>query len=189
MSLARSSLVEKYGTDAVRYILLRHVSPTEDADLTLDAIHEHYTAHLTNVGNLVARIMQLAESNLDSYSGINPRTDLIALERFDFHKALDGIWARIQKLDQTITETKPFAVIKEDSDKGKRMIDELRTELLFIAHTLAPYMPATSRKIHDAIVSNKKPENLFPRFYECEICRCSLPHTIRAVCRGRHRTD
>ena len=34
-------LVAKYGTDAVRYLLLRHVSPSEDSDLTLEAIHDH----------------------------------------------------------------------------------------------------------------------------------------------------
>ncbi len=157
-------LVAKYGTDAVRYLLLRHVSPAEDSDLTLEAIHDHYTAHLTNgLGNLVARVMQLAESNLEQYSGINPRTDLTALEHFDFNKAMDVIWSRIQKLDQTITETKPFAVVKEDPEKGKQMIDALRTELLFIARALTPYMPTTSEKIHSAVVTNKKPENLFPR--------------------------
>ncbi|MEK7144721.1 MAG: methionine--tRNA ligase [Patescibacteria group bacterium] len=157
-------LVEKYGTDAVRYIFLRHVSPTEDSDLTLDAIHDHYTAHLTNgLGNLVARVMQLAESNIGSFSGTHSQTDFIALEQFDFHKALDTIWSRIQKLDQTITETKPFAVVKENPSEGKRMIDELRTELFFIAQILEPYMPATSKKIYDAVVANKKPENLFPR--------------------------
>lgn len=157
-------LVAKYGTDATRYILLRHVHPFEDTDVTWERLDEWYTANLTNgLGNLVARVMKLAESHLDAYSDVNPRKDLVALEQFDFKSAMDDIWARIQKLDQMITETEPFKVIKEDLEKGKKLIDEQRTELLFIAHALAAYMPETSVLIHDAVVSNKKPENLFPR--------------------------
>jgi methionyl-tRNA synthetase len=157
-------LVKQYGTDAVRYILLRHVSPTEDSDLTLEAIKEQYTAHLTNgLGNLVARVMQLSQTHLKEWGGINPRPDTQLLERFDFAGAMNTIWARIQKLDQTITETRPFEVVKTDPEKGVALIDALRNELLLIAHTLKAYMPETSEKIHQAVLSNKKPENLFPR--------------------------
>jgi methionyl-tRNA synthetase len=158
-------LVEKYGTDATRYILLRHCHPTEDSDVTWERLDEWYTANLTNgLGNLVARVMKLSESHLDHYSGINPRKDLVALQQFNFQGAMDDIWSRIQKLDQEITETEPFKIVKSDPERGKKLIDAQRTELLFIAHTLEPYMPSTSALIHDAIVvANKKPENLFPR--------------------------
>ena len=48
-------LVEKYGTDATRYILLRHVHPTDDSDLTWEKMDEWYTANLVNgLGNLTA---------------------------------------------------------------------------------------------------------------------------------------
>ncbi|MFA6278799.1 MAG: methionine--tRNA ligase [Candidatus Paceibacterota bacterium] len=157
-------LVKKYGTDATRYILLRHIHPTEDSDVTWERLDEWYTANLTNgLGNLVARVMKLSESHLDSYSVINPREDLVALEQFNFQGAMDSIWARIQKLDQEITEKEPFKIIKSDPEKGKQIIDNLRTELFFIAHTLKAYMPKTSETIEMAVLENKKPENLFPR--------------------------
>ncbi len=157
-------LVTKYGTDATRYILLRHIHPTEDSDVTRERLDEWYTANLTNgLGNLVARVMKLSENHLDVYSGINSREDLTALEQFNFQATMDSIWARIQKLDQVITETEPFKLIKSDPEKAKKLIDEQRTELLFIAHTLKAYMPDTSDIIHNAVVTNKKPENLFPR--------------------------
>lgn len=157
-------LVKKYGTDATRYLLLRHVHSTEDSDVTWEKLDEWYTANLTNgLGNLVARVMKLAETHLDKYTGIDPHPDLVALEQFNFQNAMDSIWSRIQELDQTITETKPFEVIKNDVEKGKKLIDELRTKLIFIARMLESYMPTTSSAIHDAVVNNKKPENLFPR--------------------------
>jgi len=157
-------LVAKYGTDATRYILLRHIHPTEDSDVTWERLDEWYTANLTNgLGNLVARVMKLSESHLDAYSGINPRQDLVALENFNFQGAMDDIWACIQRLDQEITETEPFKVIKENPEEGKQLIEKHRTELLLIAHMLTAYMPTTSEQIHDAVIANKKPENLFPR--------------------------
>src|SRR3989344_2952172 len=157
-------LVKKYGTDATRYILLRHINPMEDSDVTWEKLDEWYTANLTNgLGNLVARVMKLSENYLNQYSGVNPRKDLEALGNFDFKTAMDHIWMRIQKLDQEITDTEPFKVIKEDSEKGQKLIDAQRTELLFIAHTLKAYMPTTSELIHNAVMTNKKPENLFPR--------------------------
>lgn len=161
-------LVKKYGTDAVRYILLRHVSPTEDSDLTLDAIHEHYTAHLTNgLGNLVARVMKLTEQYVDEPISVEkmemPKEFVEAIENFQFNCAADMIWERMQKLDNTIAEEKPFSVIKEDKEKGKQILTACVEELFWIGTTLAPLMPETSRKILEAIAANKKPENLFPR--------------------------
>ena len=161
-------IVEKYGTDAVRYILLRHVSPAEDSDLTLETIHEHYTAHLTNgLGNLVARVMKLAETHLlEPVSPVAvqpPREYGEALEAFEFNKAMDFIWTRITALDERITNEKPFAVVKEDMEKGCALISELALEVYQIGAFLAPFMPATSVLVQRAVIENKKPDNLFPR--------------------------
>jgi methionyl-tRNA synthetase len=160
-------LVQKYGTEATRYLLLRHVHPVEDSDVTWERLDEWYTANLTNgLGNLVARITQLAESHLEVLQEsviTNWRIESTLTEQFDFQGALDHLWSRIQTLDQTITTTKPFAVIKEDAGKGKHMIEALRSELVLIARELSPFMPSTSHVILDAIAANKKPENLFPR--------------------------
>ena len=170
-------LIETYGAEAVRYFLLRHVSPFEDGDITREGFKEAYTANLTNgLGNLVARVMKLAETHLpepacgelvESVEKPEPKPfpqeygD--ALDAFEFNKAMDLIWARIAALDERITNEKPFSVIKEDSEKGKAIIRELVLELYKIGELLAPFMPATSEKILAAIRENKKPENLFPR--------------------------
>jgi len=163
------ALVEKYGADAVRYVLLRHTSPFEDSDLTLDAIHEHYTAHLTNgLGNLVARVMKLAETHLEKpverpEATPFPQEYWDMINAFEFNRAMDFIWARIQALDERITLEEPFKVVKEDVEKGRAMIAELVTELYQIGRFLNPFMPATNEIIKKTILENKKPENLFPR--------------------------
>ncbi len=163
-------LVQKYGVDAVRYVLLRHTSPFEDSDLTLEAIHDHYTAHLTNgLGNLVARVMKLAEQYLPkpieepNIQGTYPGEITRLIQEFRFNDAMDFIWAYIQKGDQNITEQEPFKVVKENEQKGVQMIYEFVQELYLIAHFLTPFMPETSEIIKKAVLENKKPENLFPR--------------------------
>ena len=54
-------LVKKYGTDAVRYFLLREIPPTEDGDFTYEKFEGRYNADLAKgLGNLAARVITMA---------------------------------------------------------------------------------------------------------------------------------
>ena len=162
------ALVKEYGTDAVRYFLARHVHPFDDSDFTPAHFKDAYNAGLANgLGNLAARIMQLAQTHLSEPIKVEwkplPKEFTEVMESFEINKAAEYVWGRIAALDHKITETAPFKVIKEDVEKGKAIITELVVELAFIDQMLEPLLPETSKKIIDAIVANKKPENLFPR--------------------------
>lgn len=159
------ALVAKYGTDATRYIFLRHVHPFDDSDLTWEKMDEYYTANLVNgLGNLVARIMQMAETHLEveDFEPLDPTT-IDAPEFLNFQSAMDHIWSLIQKLDEQIAETEPFKLIKTEPEVAKAIISNLRAELLHIGRLLLPCMPETSATIRAAVRANKKPENLFKR--------------------------
>ncbi len=69
----------------------------------------------------------------------------------------------MQALDQHITATEPFKVVKTDPQKGKELIAGMVKELAAIDLMLGPIIPETSKKIIEAIMANKKPENLFAR--------------------------
>lgn len=162
-------LVEKYGTDAVRYYLARHIHPFEDSDFTEEKFREVYNAHLANgLGNLVARIMKLAETHLEG--PITPpdpapfaREYAGGIETFEFNQATNFIWGRVQGLDRRIAEEQPFVTVRDDLEKGRALIAELLRELYWIYRLLHPFMPATSETIKEAVKSNKMPEPLFPR--------------------------
>ena len=162
-------LVEKYGTEATRYLLLRHVHPTEDTDITWERLDEWYTAHLVNgLGNLVARVMKLAEQYLDApieRPEPSPFDEeyITAFSGFAFSTAMDVVWEKIQACDERITKEEPFKVIKSDEIKGKEMIKELTSQVYLIGRLLNPFMPETSKLIKQSVLENKKPENLFPR--------------------------
>jgi methionyl-tRNA synthetase len=167
--ISPKDLVEKYSTDATRYFLLRHVHPFEDTDITWERLDEWYEAHLVNgLGNLVARVMRLAEVHLEKPVNCPeavgfPEEYTGALERFEFNVAADFAWKKIQELDERITRDEPFKMVKVDVEKGRKIIQELALELYLIARILHPFMPETSAAIASAVQENKKPENLFPR--------------------------
>ena len=166
-------LIKKYGTDATRYLLLRHVHSTEDTDVTWEKLDEWYTANLTNgLGNLIARVMQMATTYLQGPVEMTPETqsdtDVAAhLEKFEFNHAMDSIWERIGHDDALIAIEKPFAGVKSDEenvrDEALLIIKKLVRELHAIATDLEPFMPSTSAQIKEAVLAHKKPENLFPR--------------------------
>jgi methionyl-tRNA synthetase len=167
-------LIEKYGTDATRYLLLRHVHPFDDSDVTWEKLDEWYTANLVNgLGNLVARVMKMAETHLDSnltedeYERKTGSTDnsiyYEALDSYNLQMALDFVWSLVGKADEFISLTEPFKEIKINPESAKAHIHELRLKTYEIAKYLEPHLPNSSRLIKEAVLANKKPDNLFRR--------------------------
>lgn len=159
-------LTARYGKEATRYLLLRHVHPFEDTDITWNRLDEWYTANLVNgLGNLTARIMKMAETHLDAPVVTKDVTtmDVTALNHYQFQTVLDGIWAGIGAMDEYIAENEPFKVVKTNPEQAKEMIIKLVKDLHEVGESLISFMPATSEIILDAIKQNKKPENLFAR--------------------------
>lgn len=157
-------------SDVLRYYLLRHVNPFEDSDMTLETVQEAYQAGLANgLGNLVSRIMTLSEKHLVgviiAHTGDNLTSEINkTVQDFNFQYSIDSIWTAIGDLDSEIALNKPFSVVKEDLEKGKKMIEVLVGKLSGIARNLSPFLPKTSEKIIQLILANKKPETpLFNR--------------------------
>ncbi|MFN3188150.1 MAG: methionine--tRNA ligase [Candidatus Paceibacteria bacterium] len=158
-------LIARYGTDATRYLLLRHVHPFDDSDITWEKLDEWYTAGLVNgLGNVVARVMKMSETHLEleDFPRLDPTT-LDAPETFNLQAACDHIWSLIAKVDAVIAETEPFKLIKTEPEQAKTIIANLRLDILHIGRLLLPIMPDTSTTIRSAVRANKKPDNLFNR--------------------------
>src|SRR3569832_1563354 len=100
-----ADLVKEYGTAAVRLLLARHVSPFDDSDVTLEHLKELYNGNLANgLGNLVSRIMQLAQTHLEAPVALEntgyPKEFADALNAYKVNEACGYIFRRIQALDQ-----------------------------------------------------------------------------------------
>jgi len=164
-------LVKKYGTDAVRYFLLREIPPTEDGDFTYEKFEERYNADLSKgLGNLVARVLTMAEkvSSINYQPSKGKEIEKVinntrkkyekALEEFKFNEALISIWELISFCDRYIEKKRPW----EEKENQKIVIDNLLFTISNIAEMLRPFLPETSEKIFKQL-KTKKSKPLFPR--------------------------
>jgi methionyl-tRNA synthetase len=163
-------IVEKHGTDALRYWLLRDMPTFEDGDFTWERFTESYNANLANgLGNLVSRVTKMArnygialEKNHEAIRGMESYRD--AMEKYEFQKAMNAVWERIQISDKFIQETEPFKTIKKDPEKAQRDVKELLESVWEIGTLLAPFLPETSLNIRRIIEDPSFPiPVLFPR--------------------------
>ncbi len=167
-------LVEKYGSDAVRYYLLAEMSPFEDGDYSEDKFRTRYNADLANgLGNLAARVSNLLEKNAI-------KTDLkIELENSDikktigafkeamnaykFNEALQVIWEKIKASDETLSRETPWKMT--DSQEIAKSLKPLAQTILNLAYLLEPFIPEAAQKIQKQFLTSQitKGTALFPR--------------------------
>ncbi len=167
-------LVEKYGTEPVRYFLLREMPPTQDGDFTYEKFEDRYMADLSRgLGNFVARVVTLATKLKTQNSKLKTTTQNLklkkeienaqqtwkkSLDELKFNEALVAIWKLIGFCDKYIEQTKPW----EESDKQGEVINDLLLALSNIAKMLKPFLPETSEKILEQL-KTKESKSLFPR--------------------------
>lgn len=162
-------IIDEYGTDALRFYLARHINSFEDSEFVLEKFKTAYNADLANgLGNLVSRVMKMAETHLESAPEIPedtiPQNFKDALNKFNVQEATDLIWQKISELDAKIQETEPFKIVKTEPEKAKEIINDLAVNLYTIGRMLNPIMPKTSETIKKLVKENKKPDNpLFSR--------------------------
>lgn len=160
-------LIEKYGADAVRYFLLREISPTQDGDFTYEKFKERYNADLANgVGNLINRVLTLIEKRFD---GKIPKSSIGIPESLvekikNYEKLLDDL-----KLDQALKEIMSICsdldnrIDKEQIYKADSMV--LSDALYVFAETIRiwawlifPFLPEVADKIFEQLGLDVKKE-------------------------------
>jgi len=164
-------LVEKYGTDAVRYFLLREIPPTEDGDFTYEKFEQRYNSDLASgIGNFVARVNTMANKlkikklkidlkfkikNLKLKNKIRETKNSYRknLENFKFNEALKVIWELVGFCDKYIEQEKPW----EGKENSEKVLSDLSFAIDNIADLLEPFLPQTSKNI------KKRKVPLFPR--------------------------
>lgn len=163
-------MVREYGTDALRYFVIRELHSFEDGPFTQQMFKDAYNANLANgLGNLVNRVLKmsekyLGEEKIDKTVFINTKNDFkdkvfdIVVQTFDMRQATNLIWEKIQKMDQDIQQKRPFEVAKTDMEKAKSIVRDLIQELIVITDTIEPFLPQTYSLIKTSILANKMPE-------------------------------
>ncbi len=164
--ISPAEMVEKFGIDGARYLLLSGGNFGEDMDITWEKMTEKFNADLANgLGNLVSRVIKLSENAKASIENleyeINPNiTERI--NRMNLSVELGMIMGQVKVANKLIEDTKPWELAKSDKEKFESVMQELFTSLFVICNELIPFMPETSQKIKTAL-ETKVAHPLFKR--------------------------
>lgn len=166
--ISPKQLVERYGVDGTRYLVLSAYAFGADGDVSISKFDEKYNADLANgIGNLVSRVAKLCENSgfeFDKEKDLSySEKSLTDFDNFRFDMVLNDIWSdKISKLDQFINEHK---VWEQKGDDLKKSLSFLVQGIQTIAFNLKPFMPSTADAIekHFSGGKIKSGKPLFPR--------------------------
>jgi methionyl-tRNA synthetase len=161
-----------YGTDALRYYLLRHVGSQRDGDFSWSRFDEIYAHELANdLGNLVTRVTALGRRYGVPPGGAaaSELADGLAakvhahLEEFALDRALDEIWAVIGAANAYVNRTAPWQLARQArSSELRATLSELYAVLRALGSVLEPFLPETARRLSAALDTSAAVQ-LFPR--------------------------
>ncbi len=159
-------LIDRYGSDALRYFLLREIPFGQDGVFTLEALMERLNFDLANdLGNLVQRSLAMLERFC---GGVVPEQGRLTeleeefiklihdavretedkLDHYEFSGALLAIWKIVRRANRYIDETAPWVLHKAGHQERLdtvmyTMLDVIRS----ISVLLQPFMPDTAPAI------------------------------------------
>jgi methionyl-tRNA synthetase len=167
-----AALSEEYGTDAVRWWLLREVPRVGDADFTLERLVNRANDELANgFGNLVNRVVAMIHRYRDGQAPTAPASapDAEALDEaadqapalidtaladFDFRRATAAVWNIVDEANRYINHIRPWELAKAERDgheHAAHRLDIVLAALLrtcqTIAEHLAPFLPDAAARI------------------------------------------
>ncbi len=161
------ALVNEFGTDAVRYSLLRNLSFAADGDFSLSLLLHHYNDELGNdLGNLLNRVVSMIqryrsgtiptpkgkgalEEDLQRVASETRQAAATTLEAWDIGGALNATWNLVRRANQYIEQCEPWKLARqtEQQERLDTVLYSAAEATRIIAFLLAPYIPISSNRI------------------------------------------
>ncbi|HKP55801.1 MAG TPA: methionine--tRNA ligase [Polyangiales bacterium] len=188
-----------YGSDALRYYLLRHVRTGHDGDFRADRFDRAYHAELANgLGNLVNRVFGLLQrangSAIPASGSPGPEANALrgltlslpaevdaAIERGAIDQALAAVFERVAAANRTVDRCAPWADIRAGQPEATHALLRVLLDCLrVLAAEAAPFLPHACARLTQALGQREALREgtlvpgslaLFPRIQECSQSR------------------
>jgi methionyl-tRNA synthetase len=160
-------VMDLYGTDALRFYLLREVTFGQDGSISAEGFETRYTTELANeYGNLASRTLAMIGRYRD---GVVPQAEpppALAedfeglaesvserLGAVDVSGALDEIWRRVKRLNRYVQDEEPWQLAKDESQAERldAVLYGLAEGLRVVAALVHPFMPTSSERLLAAL--------------------------------------
>jgi methionyl-tRNA synthetase len=161
-------LIDRHGTDAFRYFLVREAPWDGDRDFAsaselLDRFDQRYNAELANdLGNLVSRTAAMVHKYRQGSLPAGPETPLDEarisfavsyherMQSYLLHEGLKEVFGLVRRANVFIDEVQPWQLAKEGEAAAERLdaaLGSLVRCLRGVAAMLGPFMPGKAAEI------------------------------------------
>src|SRR6201994_1905656 len=160
-------VMDEFGTDALRFYLMRDVPFGSAGAVGMDAVRSRYDAELANeYGNLASRTLAMVQRYRDGVVPAVSRDPVLdadleglpaevaaLMDRAEPTQALDRIWQRVRRLNRYVEERAPWQLARDPAtgDQLDQTLASLVEGLRTVTVMLEPYMPATTEKLLGAL--------------------------------------
>jgi methionyl-tRNA synthetase len=160
-------VLEGFGTDALRFYLMRDVAFGGDGAVGIDAVRARYDAELANeYGNLASRTIAMVRRYRDGtvpqvdtdpelaaeFDGLPDRVAEL-LDRAELTQALELIWQRVRRCNRYVEERAPWQLAKDPGRAAEldQTLASLTEAVRALSVLLHPYIPTGTQKLLDAV--------------------------------------
>ena len=157
-------LVDIFGSDGARYLLMREFPFDRDSDFNLEQLVERFNSDLANdLGNLAARTLTMIERYRDGIvpaAGALPESLGAVLERlragldghidgFRFDEALRDSWALVEWANHHIDSSAPWKLAKDPGRAADldAVLYAAAEVLRLLSGVLAPFIPTAAAQL------------------------------------------
>jgi methionyl-tRNA synthetase len=160
-------VINQYGTDALRFYLMRDVVFGGDGAVGMDAVRSRYESELANeYGNLASRTVamirryrdgtvpdvEVDRTLADEFAELPARVCEL-LDLADVTAALELIWERVRRCNRYVEERAPWQLAKDPASAPAldATLAALAESVRVLSVLLHPFMPTSTLRLLDAL--------------------------------------